>query len=203
MNDPWPGVTWSLVDYDLVPKASYYFMKRAYRPLLASFRPTDDGVELWLTNSGLREADLILDVELMTLTGERRHYDRIAVRTEPYSSMVVWTSPEPVSPDVVAWVSGDRITANRQFFAPLMDLPLGDSTLAWSAERTGQTSAVVELVATGHVAYARIASPAPGVRFDDNYLDLRPGERRVIEISGLPDGFDLDALDVSSYGRSA
>jgi beta-mannosidase len=203
LNDPWPGVSWSLIDYDQVPKASYYFVKRAYHPLLASFRDTAGGVELWLTNSGMREADLLLDVELMTFAGERRRYDRIAVRSEPYSSMAVWQLPEPVSADTVAWVSGDRITANRQFFAPLKDLPLRESSVASTVERTGPTSASVELTATGHVAYARIASPAPGVSFDDNYVDLRPGERRAINITGLPDGFDLDALDISSYGRTS
>jgi beta-mannosidase len=203
LNDSWPGVSWSLIDHDLVPKASYYFVKRAYRPLLASFRDTPQGVELWLTNSGQREADLLLDVVLMTITGERQHHDRVAVRAEPYSSMVFWRSAEPSSADLVAWVSGDRVTSNRQFFAPLKDLPLGESSVAWSAERTGPTSAAVELVATGVCAYVRIASPAPGVSFDDNYVDLRPDERRTIQVSGLPEGFDLDALDVSSYGRKS
>jgi beta-mannosidase len=117
--------------------------------------------------------------------------------------MVIWTSPDPVSADTIAWVSGDRITANRQFFGSLMELPLAESSVEWSASRIDATSASVELVATGHCAYVRVASPAPGVRFDDNYIDMRPGERRTLQVTGLPEGFDLDALDVSSYGRSS
>ena len=46
-NDVWPGFSWSVVDYDLVPKAGYYYAKRAFAPVLASFQPThDQGVEL-------------------------------------------------------------------------------------------------------------------------------------------------------------
>ena len=48
-NDVWPGFSWSVVDYDLVPKAAYHYLSRAYAPLLASFRRADDTLELWLS----------------------------------------------------------------------------------------------------------------------------------------------------------
>jgi hypothetical protein len=33
-----------------VPKAGYYFAKRAFVPVLASFRPDGDRLELWISN---------------------------------------------------------------------------------------------------------------------------------------------------------
>ena len=51
LNDAWPGFSWSVIDYDLVPKAAYWFLQRVYRPVLASFRAVDSGLELWVTNS--------------------------------------------------------------------------------------------------------------------------------------------------------
>lgn len=45
-NDCWPCVSWSLVDYDGVAKASWYATRRAFAPVLASFRRDGDTAEL-------------------------------------------------------------------------------------------------------------------------------------------------------------
>ena len=42
-NDCWPGISWSLVDYYGFGKASYFYVKRAYAPVMASFKALDDG----------------------------------------------------------------------------------------------------------------------------------------------------------------
>jgi beta-mannosidase len=50
-NDCWPGVSWSLIDYDGARKASWYYVARAYAPVIGSFRTAADGtIELWVTN---------------------------------------------------------------------------------------------------------------------------------------------------------
>ena len=30
LNDCWPAISWSAVDYNLVPKACHYYLARAY-----------------------------------------------------------------------------------------------------------------------------------------------------------------------------
>ncbi len=45
---------------------------------------------------------------------------------------------------------------------------------------------------------AHVPTPAPGVRFSDNYLDLRPGEPREIEVRGLTE-HTLASLRVLPY----
>jgi len=52
-NDVWPGFSWSIVDYDLVPKAGYHYVARAFAPVLASFRRDGDTLELWVSNSSI------------------------------------------------------------------------------------------------------------------------------------------------------
>ena len=43
-NDCWPAISWSLVDYFRRPKASYYYTRRAFAPILAAliFEPAAD-----------------------------------------------------------------------------------------------------------------------------------------------------------------
>ncbi len=61
LNDPWPNISWSIIDYAGVPKRAYYALKQLYAPVLVSFdyalapRRAGDVVagDLWLVNDRL------------------------------------------------------------------------------------------------------------------------------------------------------
>ncbi|MCW2779362.1 MAG: glycoside hydrolase, family 2 [Frankiales bacterium] len=197
-NDVWPGLSWSVLDHDLVGKAGYWFLQRAYAPVLASFRQAGDRVELWVTNSVQRAVDLDLDVRLGRFD-QVRTTTRVASTAAPYSSGVVWSAPLDAT-DLITTVSdrGGLVPANRLFLAPLKDLPL-TGHVTGVARRTGST-AEVTLTATGYAYLAHVRASATGVRFSINHLDLHDGEQAVVTASGLP----RDAtLSVASYGRAA
>ena len=42
-NDCWPALSWSVVDYYGFEKAGYHYAKRAYSPVIVSFKETDNG----------------------------------------------------------------------------------------------------------------------------------------------------------------
>jgi beta-mannosidase len=92
-----------------------------------------------------------------------------------------------------------RIEPNRLFFAPLKDLEFGQGTIETTIKSTAEGTATVELTAHGYHYLTRILTPAPGVRFSANYLDLRDGETRQIIVTGLPEHFDPANLLVTSY----
>ncbi|HEY3712112.1 MAG TPA: hypothetical protein VGL64_22235 [Amycolatopsis sp.] len=201
LNDAWPGMSWSVVDYDLTPKAGYHFVQRAYRPVLASFTRSGDALQLWITNSGPDAACLDLLVEVATFAGKSIVEERLTVEVAPYSSEPVWTGVVPPGPDRFAWVSDAAgiVEPNRLFFAPLKDLQFGDGCVDAQVTATGDGTASVELRSTGYSYLARIATPAPGVSFSANYLDLRDGDTAQVEVTGLPAGFDPADLTVSRY----
>ena len=37
LNDSWPIVYWSIIDYYLEPKIAYYYLRRSYHPVLVTF----------------------------------------------------------------------------------------------------------------------------------------------------------------------
>ena len=49
LNDCWPVLSWALLDYHGFGKAGYYAVRRAFAPVLASFK-VGDAIELWVTN---------------------------------------------------------------------------------------------------------------------------------------------------------
>ena len=48
LNDSWPTIYWSVVDYYLEPKIAYYYLRRAYAPVLLSFEHTPDEINVWV-----------------------------------------------------------------------------------------------------------------------------------------------------------
>jgi len=202
-NDVWPGFSWSVVDYDLVPKAGYYYAKRAFAPVLASFRSVrDQGVELWIANSTAATIATEATVQLAAFDGTVHQQTTVQAEIGPASALPVWRGQaDEVGPGRLAWVSSPDGTfpANRAFFNHLKNLPWSAPHLEVAVTPLPPTSAIVSITASGFAYFVHVLSPAPGTRFSDNYVDLRAGDTTMITVEGLPEGFDPDQLVVESY----
>ncbi|GIM87543.1 glycoside hydrolase family 2 protein [Salinispora arenicola] len=203
-NDVWPGFSWSVVDHDAVPKSSWYALRRAYAPVLASFAETAAGLELWVSNSTAAVVRTTAVVELTDADGATTRTFEIAVSVEPGESRCVWTRSERLRTGEWAWVSSadKAFGPNRVFGGEVRDLHLGVESPKWTVERTGDTSATVTLRATSLTYQVRVTAGVPGVRYSDNYLDLRPGDEAVIVLERLPADFDPATVTVQTYGSS-
>jgi beta-mannosidase len=195
-NDCWPGLSWSVIDYDLVPKAGYYFLQRGYQPLTASFTTTHAGLELWVTNSGMASVELELTVEIGRVAGGDARQHGVRVTTAPYSSVPVWTQTDVPGPEWYAWISERQglLPSNRRFFGRLKDvLGRGTAVLEATLLDRDQDRAEVQLIARGYTYLSRITSDLPGARFSTNYIDLRDGDACLVEVTGLVPGARLSA----------
>jgi beta-mannosidase len=202
-NDVWPGFSWSVVDFDGVPKAGYYFAKRAFAPVLASFRLDGDRLELWISNSSAADAEIDADVSISTFQGERRGGRIVSTTVAAGESTVVWSvdGASGFGRDTYAWVESrtGAFPPNRLYFAEIKDLEFGSSGLDIQASTTEAGEVSVTITAQGHAYLVHILSPVPGVRFSDNYFDLRDGETVTIVVADLPDGFLAQELEVRGY----
>ena len=207
-NDVWPGFTWSVVDYDGVPKAGYYFAKRAFAPVLASFRRDGNQLELWLSNSGAREAAIDAVVTMASFGEGPRESHTLSATIAAGESKPVWSfsgGADAFAASRYAWVESPsgQFPANRLYFAEIKDIPFGPCTLQTQVVPTGAGEAEITITARGHAYFVHIPSPVPGIRFTDNYLDLRDGDTVRIRVTGMPDGFDPQQLEVRGYPGTA
>ncbi|HET7724358.1 MAG TPA: glycoside hydrolase family 2 protein [Propionibacteriaceae bacterium] len=200
-NDVWPGFTWSVVDYDLVPKAAYYYAKRAFAPVLASFRRDGDRLELWVSNSTARPVDVRALVTLGSVDDTLGEHVEVRASVQPRGSVMAWHTRGELTGDQVAWVeSPDGIfPANRLFFAEIKDIPFIPAALEVNLIETGAGRVTIDVVADRYAYFVHVPTPVPGLRFSDNYLDLRPGEPRRIEVRGLTGAVDASSLVVLPY----
>ncbi len=205
LNDVWPGFSWSVIDHHGVGKAGYHYLRRVYSPTLASFRDGDDDtLELWVTHNGLEPVATRCVVTVETFAGDVTRRDELDVEVSPGGSQMVWSIPrvgvgDPTTHLLRVTTDDGAFPANRLFLAEVKDLQFGAARLDWTVEPTGVGTASITIASRGYSYLVRVLSPTPGVSFSDNYLDLRDGQSVRIEVSGLPEGFDLAEFDVGGY----
>jgi len=189
-NDCWPCVSWSLMDYNGFAKAGYFYTRRAYAPVLASFKDLGDGqVELWITNEGLSAVDDVVTVSLLDMTTGAATTAEVKVQVDVNASRPVWTLPatwpRPSAAHVLLVRSGSgEFPDNRLFFSPIKDLQRQtDVKIDIAVTQPGPHQLEVTLTATAYALFAHLLVPHGWTRFSDNHFDLLPGERRTITVS--------------------
>jgi len=189
LNDCWPVLSWSVLDYYGFAKAGYYYVKRAYSPVLASFKELEDGdVELWITNDTLTEIEETVTVRLRTFAGytvwEENIHFRIAAngsrsirrweRAQVGSRLDHYLSVRPAE---------DLCPPNRLFFAAIKDLRRTPVRPEATITPSGDHELQINLRASEYAHFVHLILPDEATRFSDNYFDLEPGESRTIVVT--------------------
>ncbi|HWE64549.1 MAG TPA: glycoside hydrolase family 2 protein [Chloroflexota bacterium] len=189
LNDCWPVLSWSVLDYYGVGKAGYFYLRRAYAPVMASFKALPaGGIELWITNDTGTTVEDSVTVQLGAFAGATIWEEHHVVAVDPRSSKAVlqWGADRlRVGPDRYLWVrSGDaRFEPNRYFFAAIKDLVRARPAVETRAFARGPHEVQVELHAQGYAHFVHLLAPDPATRFSDNYFDLPPEGRAIITVT--------------------
>jgi beta-mannosidase len=196
-NDCWPCVSWSLVDYDGVQKASWYAVRRAFAPVLASFSRVNDQVELWITNDTLQTIAGTAEIALTRLDGRSEWCTQADFEAGPNASLVVWRADVATAADVVLTVGSTegQFAPNRELLAPISALAFERGARPeMEVRQIGPRELQVRLSATTWLAFVHFVSDRPDLRFSDNYFDMAAGEGRTVTITA---DADLSPADIA------
>jgi beta-mannosidase len=197
-DDCWPVQSWSVLDYYGFGKAGYFYLKRVFAPVLASFKSLPDGsVELWLANDALAEFAETITVRLGTFTGSIAWEEQLAVNVPGNSSQSVghWDCTQlGAAPDryLAVHSPGERFPANRHFFVPIKDLTLPAAQPSISVTPMSAHELRVELAAPAdaYALFTHLAIPSADARLSDNYFDLEPGSHHTVTITSRASALD-------------
>jgi beta-mannosidase len=186
LNDCWPVLSWSILDYYGFGKAGYFYTRRAYAPVLASFQPRNDGgVELWITNDTLNTVTDTLTIRCGSFVNGTIWEESCPVQVEANSSRVVWSGDVgkiTAGPDSYLSVhsTNSLFPANRHFFSPIKDLLHTPAPPEIMIMPNGEHELQVHLRAVTYTYFLHLMVPDERTHFTDNYFDLEAGERRTI-----------------------
>jgi len=191
LNDCWPGISWSLVDYYGFEKAAYFYVKRAYSPIIASFKAVSGGYELWITNDTLKNFEDEITWGLEQFTGDRIVEDKQRICVEANSSQVVaktsWPRLRRSAENGYLFVHSGRagFPSNRAFLAEIKDLQREPPQFELVVRSITDQQVEVQLHSERFVYYVKIECPLDRTRYSDNYIDLYPGRAVTISVANL------------------
>lgn len=193
LNDIWPGISWSLIDYYLFPKASYYYARRFYHPVLLSFKEEGGAISVWVTNDSQERYTDTLTVSVQNCFGNGTFQQAYPVLVESNSSMQV----AEFSPAEVEWRLGviDRrshfmmvrseradVNDNHFFFAEHKDLRFSPCHLQIDHE-AGADYLAITLATDCFARFVKLECPIDHTMFSDNYFNILPGETKKVIVT--------------------
>ena len=188
LNDCWPVLSWSVLDYYGFGKAGYYYAQRVYAPVLASCKGlVDGGLELWVTNDRLGEVADNVSVRLRTFAGKTLWEESLPIRVSANtSSMVGRFRAGEISPGADRYLSVSSakgsFPTNRHFFVPIKELQRIPVKPEMIVAQVDEHNLRVELSAPAFAYFVHLLAPHEATRFSDNYLDLEAGEPCIISV---------------------
>jgi beta-mannosidase len=190
-NDCWPVMSWASLDYFGRWKALHYAARRFFAPYLVSGLAEEAGVHLWAT-AGFETAPAAGELrwQVRSYDGRRLADGRQAFGLEPGKTFgpveLAWSDIPGAKPDAAyvaaeLAVGGAAVARRLVLGGPAARAPLPGPKIKAAVRREGE-SAVVDVSAENLAVAVCLEAPGLAGRFEDNFFNLLPGERRSVRL---------------------
>ncbi|HBC85814.1 MAG TPA: hypothetical protein DCZ94_02545 [Lentisphaeria bacterium] len=189
-NDCWPAPSWSAVDYYLRRKAHYYYIKRAYAPVIASFEKDEKGVlNVWSVN----DEDKTYPCELRIFKCDCVNRKQILSKefempsNESFKITKITEKTDFKKEFLIAEVTRDgKLAARTTYFGVFpkefrwpekQDFSVTHEKLQGNMFKVSVSSMVLL-----KDLYLNIDFADPDALFSDNFIDVLPGDKIEIKV---------------------
>ncbi|KAF5022177.1 hypothetical protein F66182_5764 [Fusarium sp. NRRL 66182] len=215
LNDIWPGTSWALVDVDLNPKPAFYITKRALEKtvvgmertvsksppyIVTGYPPEKARIDVWAVNGELVDREVVLVLKAFDIQSGRalelpngQTKQEVVLKANQTTELLADLDiPNHNDTVVVAYLdspaSGERLARWVSWPEPLKYLHLYPELQVTAKVVDGGSSVILAANApVKGVVLQTSSEDADDVVFDDNFLDLVPGEEVKIGVTGLKD----------------
>ncbi|GAB0156441.1 glycoside hydrolase family 2 TIM barrel-domain containing protein [Chryseobacterium sp. Alg-005] len=185
LNDCWPVVSWSSIDYLGNWKALHYQVKRSFENVLIAVNETPEHYKIHFINDGPKLISGYESIDLIDFRGRSVHNNYGVVTMEPNSNKVVFTfdktvysSFEPEKHALLLRFKGDDGTnyESIHYFSKPKDLKLSKPNI-----QIKKISPIEIEISTD--VLAKDVYLIGDVHFSDNFFDLLPKSSKRIQLS--------------------
>lgn len=181
-NDCWPETGWTIIDYYLTRKISFYFLKRAFQPRKLIIRKAEGGARVTVINETPEPITAEITCGYMTFDGKTDSLCTKTVEAAPHS-----------------WQQFDLAVCNDLqngfYFASAEGFDTADSLRAYyrdyvfleshakieAVEQDGN-DLLVTVSADVYTPFAYLMTSDDRVHYSDNYFTLYPNEKKTIRV---------------------
>jgi beta-mannosidase len=187
-NDCWPETGWTVIDYYMTRKISFYYLKRAFETCKFIVRETGDKISMLVINETPEAQKLRLEHGYMSFTGEKSGAEIKELVLEPHSRT-------ELNSGKVSGTGGFcyMLALDNENFQPATSLRGYYKDIKFPAAKieTSQSGNMLTLRCDVFVPVVGIKLDDDTVKMSDNYFALLPGVAKTIEIYGSVEGLDI------------
>jgi beta-mannosidase len=189
LNDCWPVSSWAVVDSALSPKAAYYYTKKFFAPMLVSFKETEKGIEVWVTNDRLKGVEGKLVVTMRSFAGKHLWSNGLVATLQPNSSKKWHRVKKERYADcgkqthylhAELWVDGGLVSENRFFFVEPKHLELPDAKIRTKLSGGKNNAYTLAISTNKFIKNVQIRIDGENVLLSDNYFDIDAGRSKTV-----------------------
>lgn len=183
LNDTWPGISWSSLDYFGNWKALHYEAQHDFKTFLISFEEQSDNLSVFVVSDSLNMVDAELELSLMDFYGNIIYAETLDLKIQSNSSKVVFQIPSDLLKVVLdkkkmlltarLYANSKLLAENNYYFARPKELLLpenseieylidGNQIQLWSKSNTLIKNVFLETETPVH--------------FSKNYFDILPSD---------------------------
>jgi beta-mannosidase len=189
LDDCWPGITWSSIDYWGRWKALQYYARRFYDDLLITVHPDAGELKFSVVSDKTVPLEAQLKIQLLDFSGQLLLEQNFPARIPPLNSHLLLARSEKQllqgknSATLVLhcelWNAGQPASSCNYFFVPTKRLQLPVPGIHWTL--AGDSRKVRVLLAAERLARAVfLRFPRHKGYFSDNFFDLLAGAKKEL-----------------------
>lgn len=194
INDSWPVVSWASIDYYDNWKAQHYRMRNVFAPLALGVKFTDNQLNYYTMSDYLHNVNnLQLTVQVVDFNKGVVKEFKEKVQAKANASNIVKTfnvseiisEADKANTMIRAWLTdskGKTISTKDYFFYWPNKLNLPETKVNTSV-KYANGKYIVTLTSEKLAKDVFVEIPIMGAKFTDNFVNLLPGEKKVIEIT--------------------
>lgn len=204
LNDCWGEVGWTIIDYYLRRKISWYFVRRALAPVRLILRETRRTVRVVMANDGMQPVKGTLEFGRISLDGKTKQLREKAFSCPPLRRVCVAEfQRDRADPAETLWLA--RVKRNKDILPGVLrctefrNLKITAPLLSSRIVRKGKGWAI-RLTSRNFVHAVQLLLPK-GATAADNYFDLTPSEVReiAVEYPGVLTEKNVKILSVDNH----
>jgi beta-mannosidase len=188
-NDTWGEVGWTIIDYYLDRKPSYYYVKRAFAPIKIILRKSPDKKKVLVMGCNDTSTDKKIELEYGYVSFDGKYDTNKETVTLPaFSKGIVLEFDMPKGDEkkgVIFARGGDAPLALLRTGTFRNYAPVESSITVTGIEERGKDLAVT-LKSSGY-SHAVSLGLETNIHLDDEYFDMLPGDVRTVIVKNAPD----------------
>jgi len=184
LNDCWPAISWSSIDYLGNWKALHYQAKKAFENVLISTEEKNDSLNIFVVNDSFEKISETLSMKLMDFDGTIIYENQLITQSPENSSEVLFSLPlKNLKFDkafsVLKVIFGE--SEYLHYFKKPKDLKLIENGIETKIEKSKE-GFLIKLSSKTLQKNVFLMASEKG-KFEDNFFDLLPNEPKKILFS--------------------